>query len=218
MGAPSEGVPPTWTTADFEVGLVDPVTLVLPVSEALDTDSVSATSAFTVSNNTVTAVSLATANEVRLTLGTWVYPGDDTVTVSYTVPASNPIRDVAENNINAITTKAVTNNTHMKVERVENAGTAITIDADDYGTVIYCTAATAVTVTIPDTLSPVEGQTFSVVQWGAGQVQVTTSGTATIVSTSATTHKTRERYSSLQLIHAGSNTDDWHAFGDLEDN
>lgn len=104
-----------------------------------------------------------------------------------------------------------------ELDVVTNSNVAITISAGDYGTVIYCTGTSAITVTIPDTLTPVNGQIFAVVQWSAFQVSIVGSGTTTIKSTSAT-EKTLEEASAIQFIHIGTDSDDWHAVGSLEDN
>lgn len=55
-----------------------------------------------------------------------------------------------------------------------DAGTSISISDADNGKVIRCTAATTVTVTVPEGLTP--GTTVELVQEGAGQIQVTGSG------------------------------------------
>ena len=90
---------------------VDGTSLTLDYSEALDTGSEPAASAFTVTvagaNQTPTAVSVA-GNSVTLTLGTAATAGQ-TVTVSYTVPGTNPIQDLAGLDADALSSQAVTN-------------------------------------------------------------------------------------------------------------
>ena len=85
--------------------------------EVLDADSEPAPSAFTVTVNgasrAVTGVSLGDT-KVRLTLASAVRAGD-TVTVSYTVPAMNPLRDVARNPAAAFSDHPVTNETPATV-------------------------------------------------------------------------------------------------------
>ena len=71
--------------------------LVLTFSEALDTGSTPAAGTFTVSGNTVSSVVIA-GSKVTLTLGTAVSTGD-TVTVGYTKPSSNPLKDGAGNGV-----------------------------------------------------------------------------------------------------------------------
>ena len=101
------------------------------------------------------------------------------------------------------------------VDRTENPNTAITIAPTDYGTVIYCTAPTAVTVTIPDTLAGVDGQTFSIVQKGAGTVTIVVSGTSTI-NGGASNIVIDGVYGTVQFIQMGIDTDDWHALGKIQ--
>jgi uncharacterized repeat protein (TIGR02059 family) len=112
IGAVVEDVTaPTWITGSFEVGNVDANTLVMPLSELLNTGSVPAITDFVVNDgsaNPVTAVDLSTANQVRLTLANAVNQGD-TVVVSYTAGA-NPIEDLAGNDAGNINTVSVTNN------------------------------------------------------------------------------------------------------------
>lgn len=116
-----DNIPDTWggpldTTAPViesaEVGTVDSVTLVMTYGEALDPDSVPATTAFVVSaplsDPAVSGVAIVGAT-VRLTLSTAILYGD-TVTVSYTKPSSNPLQDVAGNDCVSLTNYAVTNN------------------------------------------------------------------------------------------------------------
>ena len=100
---------PTLSTAT-----VNDDSLVLTYSENLDTNSTPASTAFAV---TVagSARSLATTNPVTvsgdtvtLTLASDVMEGE-TVTVSYTVPGTNPIQDPQGNDAAALTNEAVTN-------------------------------------------------------------------------------------------------------------
>jgi len=92
---------------------------------------------------------------------------------------------------------------------------SFTIDANDYGNVIYVDKATAVTITLPDTLSPVNGQTFTVIMKGVGQVTIDPTGTTTI--NSATDSILNDgQWSAVQFVHLGSNTDDWHVFGKMQ--
>ena len=112
-GTPQAGdtTPPSLSAAS-----VNGSTLTLTYNEALDTNSLPASSAFTV---TVagSAAALADANPVAvsgsavtLTLASAVTAGQ-MVTVSYTVPDTNPVQDAAGNDAAALTNQAVTNNT-----------------------------------------------------------------------------------------------------------
>ena len=80
--------------------------LVLTFSEALDTGSTPAAGTFTVSGNTVSSVAIA-GSKVTLTLGTAVSTGD-TVTVGYTKPSSNPLKDGAGNGVATFSGEPVT--------------------------------------------------------------------------------------------------------------
>jgi uncharacterized repeat protein (TIGR02059 family) len=87
--------------------------LTLAYDEPLDTGSVPAASAFSATVNGgargVSGVSVA-GSVVTLTLTTPAAPGD-TVTVSYTVPATSPVQDQAGNDAAGFAGRAVTNDT-----------------------------------------------------------------------------------------------------------
>ncbi len=105
------------TVPTLSSATVDRTTLRLNYSEALDTTSVPATTDFTVSvagtSRTLSNVEVS-GSAVTLTLSPAATHGQ-TVTVSYTVPATNPIEDWAGNNAAALTNEAVTNNTRRPV-------------------------------------------------------------------------------------------------------
>ena len=110
--------PPTGDTTapSLSTATVDGATLTLTYSESLDTDSVPGRNAFDVTVDG-SARNLATTNpvgvsdqSVTLTLSSPVEHGQ-TVTLDYTVPASNPIRDEAGNRAFPFTGKDVTNDT-----------------------------------------------------------------------------------------------------------
>ena len=95
---------------------VDGATLILTYDEGLDEDSEPASSAFEVKVGESVA-SLAGTNPVAvegtavtLTLAAAV-PQDATVTVSYTVPSTNPIQDLAGNDAGSLSERSVTNET-----------------------------------------------------------------------------------------------------------
>ena len=96
-----------------ESATVEGTSLVLTHSEDLDTGSVPPASAYTVrvegNGTTPSSVSVGTRT-VTLTLATPVIDGQ-VVTVSYDVPASNPLQDVSGRNAPAFNNFAVTNNT-----------------------------------------------------------------------------------------------------------
>ena len=92
---------------------VNGTALVLTYNEALDEDSEPATSAYevTVAGSTVSVSDVSVSGmAVTLTLGTAAVAGQ-TVSLNYTVPASNPVQDTAGNDAAALTDQAVTNNT-----------------------------------------------------------------------------------------------------------
>ena len=93
---------------------VNGATLVLTYNEALDPNSVPATGAFDVTGagrevDIFEPVAIS-GSAVTLTLIQSVAI-DATVTVSYTAPSTNPLRDLAGNNAADLTNRAVTNNT-----------------------------------------------------------------------------------------------------------
>ena len=104
----SDTLPPVLSTTT-----VNGTALVLTYDEALDDTSVPAASAYGVtvagSDRTVASVSISGA-AVTLTLASAVTAGE-TVTVSYTVPGTNPVQDAAGNDAAALTDQAVTNTT-----------------------------------------------------------------------------------------------------------
>ena len=85
--------------------------LVITSSEALDTSSVPATSSFTVATDgsatTVTGVGVS-SNQVTLTLGQTIGTGQS-VSVAYTAPTSNPLKDAAGNLLASFGATSTTN-------------------------------------------------------------------------------------------------------------
>ena len=147
----------------LDTATVNGTSLVLTYDEALDEDSEPATSAYLVSvaGGTGTAPSSVDVSDktITLTLGTAVTNGQ-TVSVSYTVPTSDPVQDVASNDAVALTNQSVTNNTPVPnnapefatssttrsfpelvgdpvVQTAANVGAAITATDDDSDTLIY---------------------------------------------------------------------------------
>ena len=87
--------------------------VLLSYDEALDPNSVPDKSQFTVkvgeTARTVSTVGSHGTMGIKLTLGSTFRPGD-MLTVSYAVPSTNPIQDVASNDAVGFTDEAVTNN------------------------------------------------------------------------------------------------------------
>ena len=98
------------TVPTLESAVVNGTALRLNYNEALDTTSVPAVGSFAVSvagtNQTPTAISVS-GKTVTLTLGTAATAGQ-TVTVTYTVPTTNPIQDLAGNDAAALSSRSVT--------------------------------------------------------------------------------------------------------------
>ena len=103
------------TVPTLSTATVDGTSLVLTYDEALDTSSEPATSDYSVSVAGGTGVAPSSVDvsgmTVTLTLGTAV-TAEQTVTVTYTVPGSNPVQDAAGNDAVALTNWSVTNNTN----------------------------------------------------------------------------------------------------------
>ena len=104
-----DGITPTLVVAS-----VDGTSLKLIYSEALDTGSVPAASAYSVVVGSATGVApssvAVSGTKVTLTLSTGAASGD-TVTVTYTKPGTNPLQDLASNDAAALSAQAVANNT-----------------------------------------------------------------------------------------------------------
>ncbi len=98
----------------LEVATVDGTSMALIYSEALDTGSVPAPSAYSVVVDSATGVApssvAVTGAKVKLTLSS-AATSSETVTVTYTKPGTNPLQDLAGNDAAALSTRAVTNNT-----------------------------------------------------------------------------------------------------------
>ena len=114
--------------------------LTLTFDEALDTGSVPDASAFTVEEEGV-AIDLATANAVAvsastvtLTLGAAPDTTAEDVTVSYTAPAGNPLRDSAQNNVDDFSETLPLNSPPTgkpKITGEARVGSTLTADISD---------------------------------------------------------------------------------------
>lgn len=90
------------------------------------------------------------------------------------------------------------------VTQIDTASTAFSLSAGTYsGTILRCTAATAVTITVPGDLGA--GFNCLIIQGGAGQITFATSGGATINSFGALT-KTAGQHASASLIRVAAST------------
>ena len=113
-------------------------TLTLTYNEALDEGSVPARTAYTVKagpTGSLTTVDLATSDAVAvsgqtvtLTLASAVTP-EQTVTVTYTAPATDPVQDALGNAVANLDAQAVANNTVRPTATIASAATFPTKDA-----------------------------------------------------------------------------------------
>ena len=142
------------STPRLQSAAVNGTSLVLTYGEALDGTSTPAPGAFTVTvagaatSPTVSGVSIG-ASAVTLTLSSAVSFGE-TLTVSYAVPVTNPIRDTAGNDAEALTEQAVVNETPDGVTVSFSAGKYTAAEGGTAATVrVTLSAAPGFEVTIP---------------------------------------------------------------------
>ena len=126
---PPDTTPPTFSSA--LVTAAAPKSLVITFSEALDTGSVPAASAFTVkvggtAEGTPTDVSIS-GSTVTLTLAIALDAGQTNVTVDYTNPgtANDPLKDASDNEVATFTNQAVTNNAPACPDTTNHPGDAL---------------------------------------------------------------------------------------------
>ena len=145
---------PDTTAPALSSATVNGATLTLTYDEDLDEISTPATSDFevTVAGNAVTVSDVAVSGAtVTLTLTTGA-GHDETVSISYTAPPSNPIRDASENNADSLSDESVTNNTPdttapaLSSATVSGATLTLTYDEDLDETSTPATDAFEVTV------------------------------------------------------------------------
>ena len=99
------------TAPTFQSAAVNGTTLTVTFNENLDTGSAPAGSAFTTSGSrTGTGTVSISGATATVTLDSAVTHGE-TVTVSYTLPGTNPLQDASGNDVATFTGQAVTNNT-----------------------------------------------------------------------------------------------------------
>ena len=115
---------------------VDGPTLTLTYDEILDSTSTPAPGDFMVTvadaPRPVSSISVGTYT-VTLTLSSVVFAGQS-VAVSYAVPASNPVQDIAGNAAEALADHAVVNNTTSTVTSVAVTSVPVAAPDDYYGT------------------------------------------------------------------------------------
>ncbi len=137
---PPDSTPPTLSNA--VVADATPTQIVLTYNEALDTGSVPATGAFSVSGGkSVTNVAVS-GSAVTVTVNT-AYAYGDTITISYTAGGS-PIQDVAGNDAANLSSQAVTNNIQQPLNNLAMTDLVNITDNGDNtftGTVAFPTVA-----------------------------------------------------------------------------
>ena len=168
------------TVPSLDSATVDGTSLELTYNEALDVGSEPATSAYSVSVAEGTGVAPSsvdvTGMKVTLTLGTAVTSGQ-TVTVSYTVPMSDPVQDTSGNDAAELTNRSVTNNTNAPPVFV-NTSTTRSIAETVAATAVQIAANIGAAVTATDsdddilayTLEGTDRDKFTIVR-ASGQIQ-----------------------------------------------
>ena len=128
--------------------------------------------------------------------GTGVNNGSYTLTLGGNVSFSSIGRTLA----NASDAKAAVTSL---VTITDNANTSITLADSDSGGVLRCTAATAVTITVPSTLA--SGFNVLIIQAGAGQVTIS-AGSGTTINSYASLVKTAGQHAGASLIRVAAGT------------
>ena len=146
---------------------VNAASLVITCSTTLDTNSVPAATAFAVSvngsNRTVSVVNVSGA-AITLTLSSAAVHGQ-IVTVAYTAPTNNPIRDSSGNNLATFSATSVANNTPdvappIVISRVVNAA-ALTIRCNENLDTGSVPATTAFGVRVDNTVRSISNVSIS---------------------------------------------------------
>ena len=174
--------------------------LILTYDENLDGGSEPAPGAFTVTVDgaeiTVSSVDVS-AQTVTLTLASGVSFGSS-VSLTYTAPQTNPIRDLAQNAALALNNRAV--ETHNSPP-VFNSGLPATISVSE-------NASVGADVGDPFAATDFDGDTLTYALDGnvAGHFEITANGQ--IRTTSALDFETRASYSVIVQVHDGKDEDD----------
>ena len=171
--------------------------LLVTMSETLDSDSVPAGSRFTLTVSgggtapTVSSITVST-NTVRLKLSAAVTSAQ-TVTLAYSAPDTNPLKDPAGNLLADISSQAVTNNTGVgptaafvpedgKAYTSNSTGVVITFSTlvySDKSLTAFTTATAAGIVTLKENNSSGDSITFSVSSVGTDSSKTKTTFTLT---------------------------------------
>ena len=98
----------------------------------------------------------------------------------------------------------------------QQTGTSYTFVLGDANTLVECSNASAIALTVPPNASvgyPV-GTTLNWAQGGAGQVTLTPGAGVTLQKAASLTLRTTEQHAVATAVKVGTNT--WRVFGDLE--
>ena len=127
--------------------------------------------------------------------------------------ASNPEISVTEGQV-SLNDNVILDYT---VETGTRAATATLGASDIGGRNIYCTNGSAITLTIPDTLTEGAGAIFTIIVEGAGEVTVDTSGTATINGSTSfdvvIAGAASNKINAVTFSQRTASSDDWIAVG-----
>lgn len=107
VNTPIDVTAPTAGTATVENATATVINLV--ISEAADTSAAPFSASFAVTGHTVSSVAWGTSTRLDITVTPAFVNGEAARTLAYT-PGTNPIKDVAGNQMAAFTGKAITNN------------------------------------------------------------------------------------------------------------
>lgn len=143
------------------------------------------------------------AASVRATIGAGTGNGDTTGAALSTDNAIPRFDGTGGKTIQASGVTIDDNNAIYGFKALLNAqsGTAYTLDATDTGKIVRCTNASAITVTLPNSLA--EGFTVEVIQGGAGQITFSAASGATINNRQSHT-KTAGQYGAVRLVVIGN--------------
>lgn len=167
---PADVVAPTISSAS--VANAAPSSVVLVASEAIDPSFVPATSAFTVSGHTVTAVAISGVN-ITLTVTAAFVNGEAARTAAYTQPGTNNVRDMAGNLLANFSSLAITNNV-LPVDTTAPTISSVSVENAAPTAVVLVASETLNTSFVPATSAfTVSGHTVSAVAISGSNITLT---------------------------------------------